>query len=305
MAKLTLGPLLFNWPPERWRDFYLAIADEAPVDSVCLGEVVCLKRRPLVAPYLAEVENRLRAAGKEIVVSTPALIMNEREMAEVRAIVGEEGRLVEANDVAVAALLAGRPHAVGPFVNVYNEGTLGYLVERGAGRVCLPVELPAGALAILAAATEAELEVQVFGRLPLAISARCYHARAHGLAKDDCRFACGEDPDGMEIQTLDGAPFLAVNGTQVLSSTYGNLVRELPALQETGIARFRLSPHDVDMVAVARLFRDVLDGRREPEAGFAGLGALIPGAAFSSGFYHGIEGAALCAGAGVEAQCAS
>jgi collagenase-like PrtC family protease len=44
--RLTLGPLLFNWPAERWRDFYARIADEAPVDRVVLGEVVCSKRQP-------------------------------------------------------------------------------------------------------------------------------------------------------------------------------------------------------------------------------------------------------------------
>ncbi|HUI94161.1 MAG TPA: U32 family peptidase, partial [Xanthobacteraceae bacterium] len=36
---LTLGPVLFNWPADRWRDFYVRIADEAPVDRVCVGEV--------------------------------------------------------------------------------------------------------------------------------------------------------------------------------------------------------------------------------------------------------------------------
>ena len=41
-SELTLGPVLFNWNPERWRDFYFRIADEAPVASVYLGEVICL-----------------------------------------------------------------------------------------------------------------------------------------------------------------------------------------------------------------------------------------------------------------------
>ena len=40
---LTLGTLLHNWPADRRRDFYFRIADEAPVDTVCLGEVVCAK----------------------------------------------------------------------------------------------------------------------------------------------------------------------------------------------------------------------------------------------------------------------
>ena len=288
-AKLTLGPVLFNWAPEAWRDFYFGIADEAPVDSVCLGEVVCSKRRPLFEPYLAAVVERLERTGKEVVFSTLALIMDERETAHVRAIAATEGLYVEANDISAAALLAGRPHAIGPFINVYNEATLAYLVERGATRVCLPVELPAESLAVLAASSDVELEVQVFGRLPLAISARCYHARSCGLLKDNCQFVCDQDPDGMDVETLDGVPFLAINGPQILSSTYGNLWGELKALKEMGIRRFRLSPHNTDMVQVARLFRDGLDGRDPPQAEER-LAELVNGAAFSNGFFHGVEG---------------
>jgi len=288
-AKLTLGPVLFNWAPEAWRDFYFGIADEAPVDSVCLGEVVCSKRRPLFEPYLAAVVERLERTGKEVVFSTLALIMDERETAHVRAIAATEGLYVEANDISAAALLAGRPHAIGPFINVYNEATLAFLVERGATRVCLPVELPAESLAVLAASSDVELEVQVFGRLPLAISARCYHARSCGLLKDNCQFVCDQDPDGMDVETLDGDPFLAVNGPQILSSTYGNLWGELKALKEMGIRRFRLSPHNTDMVQVARLFRDGLDGRDPPQAEER-LAELVNGAAFSNGFFHGVAG---------------
>ena len=50
-----------------------------------------------------------------------------------------------------------------------------------------------------------------------------------------------------------------------------NLVRELAALEAMGVGRYRLSPQDVDMVAVARTFRGVLDGRLDARAGFAAL----------------------------------
>ncbi len=292
-AKLTLGPVFFHWAPEVWRDFYFRIADEAPVVSVCLGEVVCSKREPLFEPFVGKVVERLIRAGKEVVVSTLALIISERETNHMREAVAAEGLYVEANDISAVALLAGRPHAIGPFVNVYNEGTLTHLVERGATRVCLPVELPARSLAVLAASTDAELEVQVFGRLSLAVSARCYHARSRNAHKDNCQFACGDDPDGMDVETLDATPFLAVNGTQVLSYTYCNLLGELAALQEMGIKRFRLSPHDIDMVAVAQIFRDVLDGCDAPKTASKRLAGLVNGAPFSDGFFHGVEGAAL------------
>ena len=294
-AKLVLGPVLFNWAPDRWRDFYFRVADEAPVETVCVGEVVCSKRMSLFEPVLADVVERLQAAGKEVVLSTLALVMTEHEMDTVRALAAVDGFLVEANDISAAALLAGRPHAIGPFVNVYNEGTLGYLAGRGAQRVALPVELGAEAVAALAGAADAELEVQVFGRLPLALSARCYHARALGLHKDGCQYVCGEDADGMDLHTLDGEPFLAVNGTQTLSHAYGNLVGELAALQASGIGRFRLSPQDIDVVAVARVFRDVLDNRQAPPAALETLAGLAPGKPFSNGFHHGRAGAEFVA----------
>ena len=292
-AKLTLGPLLFHWPAEKWRDFYLRIADQAPVDSVCLGEVVCSKRAPFLEPFLPEVIERLQAAGKQVVHSTLALIANQRDLEAVRAVTAESTSFIEANDIATVALLRGRAHTIGPYVSVYNEETLRHLARHGATRVCPPAELPASSLSILARAKAAEIEVQVFGRLPLAMSARCFHARSAGLHKDSCQFVCGDDPDGLEVETLEQESFLAVSGPHILSHTFVNLVGELEALCEMGVRWFRLSPHDIDMVAVAGHFRDVLDGRREPEDGY--LGELVPFAAFSNGFYYGKEGAVLVA----------
>jgi hypothetical protein len=52
------------------------------------------------------------------------LVMAERERAGLRAIAAAGQRLIEASDIGCAALLDGRPHAAGPFVNVCNEGTL-------------------------------------------------------------------------------------------------------------------------------------------------------------------------------------
>lgn len=299
MAKLTLGPLLFNWPVEAQRDFYFRIADEAPVDVVYLGEVVCSKRAAAFAPHIPEVVERLTQAGKAVVHSTLALVMTARECAAIRDAAADPELRLEANDISAAALLAGRPHVIGPFVNVYNEGTLRYLADNGATRIALPNELSAAAIGALAGAADGvEIEVQVFGRLPLAISARCYHARAHGLHKDGCQYVCEEDRDGMAVETLDGDPFLAVNGTQTLSHAYCSLIHELAPLVEMGVDCFRLWPHSLDMVAVARIFRAVLDGREDADAAAANLSRLAPGVTLANGFYHGREGAAAIAAQG-------
>ena len=289
-AALTLGPLLFNWPAEKRRDFYFRVADEADVDSVCLGEVVCAKRLPFYESQLPEIAERLKAAGKEIVLSTLPLINNQRDMEFVRAVAGTPGYALEANDIAAVEILRGGRFYLGPYVNVYNEATLGYLARLGATRVCLTPELPASSIKVLAKAKAAEIEVFAFGRLPLAMSARCFHARAHSLHKNNCEFVCDADADGLAVETIDGEPAFAVTGPHILSCTYGCLVGELGALAGSGVRRFRLSPHDVDMVAVARVFRGTLDGRIEPGAADTQLRLLARGAAFSNGFYHGVEG---------------
>ncbi|MBW7837737.1 MAG: U32 family peptidase [Sphingomonadales bacterium] len=288
--KITLGPVLFNWPPETWRDFYFRIADETDVDSVCVGEVVCAKRAPFFEPYLPDVIARLQAAGKDVVLSTLALISNAREEAAIVELAKSDDFLIEANDIGATDALAGRRHALGPLVNIYNEATLGFLAARGAVRVCLPPELPAAAVAALAAAQAAEIEVLAFGRLPLAISARCFHARAEHLHKDGCQFVCNKDADGRVVRTLGDEAFLAINGTQTLSHSAILLLSELDDLAAKGVARIRLSPHACDMTAVADVFRAVMDHRLGAAEATSRLRAIAPDLPFSNGFYHGCAG---------------
>ncbi len=292
-AKLSLGPVLFNWDAELKRDFYFHIADEAPLDTVYLGEVVCSKRTPFFEPFLPEVVERLQRGGKEVVHSTLALIMSEQELDSVRALAENGGLTIEANDMAAVSLLAGRDHVIGPFVNVYNEGSLEFLENQGARRISLPWELSSRSLSALASFATRELEAQVFGRAPLAISARCYHARSLGLHKDGCQFVCAQDPDGLEVQTLDGKGFVSVNGPQTLSHSVLNLISELDEMRAMGINAFRLWPHLIDMVRVAKVFRDVLDGKKTADEGQRQLDELVDLAPFSNGFYHGREGVAL------------
>ena len=292
-SELTLGPVLFNWQPERWRDFYFRIADEAPVTAVYLGEVICFKRAPLFDDYRDAVAARLAAAGKTVVRSTLAEVMSKQERQLVEDVCAEATAPVEANDGSALLRLRGRPHHVGPFINVYNERTLAVLAGNGARNVCLPPEMPASAIRSLtaeAAKLGVSIEVQVFGRIGLALSARCYHARAHGRSKDSCQFVCNVDPDGMALRTLEDKPFLTVNGIQTMSHDYLNLIGELAELQAMGVTRFRLSPHSCDMVAVANVFRGVLDRRIDAGEAGARLDALKIEAPFSNGFYYGKPG---------------
>jgi collagenase-like PrtC family protease len=291
--RLTLGPILFHWPAERKVDFYARIADEASIDTVYLGEVVCSKRSPFFETHYTDVAERLRRGGKRVVFSSLGEVMLKRERdmtADFCAISDSE---LEINDGSALYFITGRPHRVGQILNVYNEETLGYIAERGATHFALLPELPRDCVALLARRA-GELgvgaEVQVFGRASLAISARCYHARAYGRVKDNCQFVCEQDPDGMPLRTLDGQNFLAVNGIQTLSHTYMCLLAELADIASIGVTDLRLVPHLLDMVAVARVFREAADGRIDPAEAEERLLALRPLAPFANGFWHGRAG---------------
>ncbi len=130
-GRLTLGPLLFHWPAARRRDFYARIADEAEVDVVYLGEVVCSKREPFFEDEVEAVAERLAAAGKQVVRSTLAMMTLDRELAAARALAAS-GAVLKANDVACLQVVADRPHVIGPYINVFNEGACDYLVRSGA-----------------------------------------------------------------------------------------------------------------------------------------------------------------------------
>jgi collagenase-like PrtC family protease len=291
--KLTLGPILFHWPAGKWKDFYFEVADEMPVDRVYVGEVVCSKRAPFYEPLYAEVAERLQKAGKEVVFSTLSEVTIKHDRKNVESICSMEGVGIEANDASALWHLSDRPHMIGPFLNVYNEDAMTVLARKGATHFSLNPEIPAQALAQLGKAAKklkTSLEVQVFGRMPLALSARCYHARAHGRIKDNCQFVCGEDPDGMDIKTLDGKPFLTVNGIQTMSYTCLNLVQELEDLQKMGFSYFRISPHSGDMTKTARTFRAALENKITPEEALSLLGEANQNFPFTNGFYHKTTG---------------
>lgn len=293
---LSLGPVYYLWDGPKWRDFYFRIADEAPVEHVTLGETVCSKRQHFTEPHIAEVIERLEAAGKKVTLSTLAMVTLERESRHVRDLIRDSDHVIEANDLSALSLIGGKAHSIGPLVNVYNAATARVLAARGAENICLPPELPMSSIEkIVQAMPGFSFEIFAFGRMPLAISARCAHARSKGLTKDNCQFICGEEPDGLPLRTLDRQSFLVLNGVQTMSNSCVVLLDELPALSTAGIARMRLSPQDCDMVEVANIYESVLGGFIDGDEGIAMLAEVYPGAAFSNGFYHQQEGAAWIA----------
>ena len=290
--KLTLGPILFHWDADTKRDFYARIAEESPIDTVYLGEVVCSKRAPFFERYLPDIVERLERGGKTAVFSTLSEVMLPRERKMTTELCAQADRMIEDNNAAGLGAVYGRPHRIGPMMNVYNERTMAHLAARGARHIALPPELPRTVAAEMAGNARqigVALEVQVFGRIPLALSARCFHARAHGRSKDECQFVCENDPDGLTLTTLGGDRMLAINGIQTLSYGYLNLAAEIEDMLALGIGHFRLSPHRTDMIAVATIFADRLAGRSDGPTAMQALGALGIGP-FVNGFWHGLAG---------------
>ena len=294
--KLALGPLLYFWPRTTVMAFYRAAADW-PVDTVYLGETVCSRRRELKLVDWLELGETLVAAGKEVVLSTYELIESDADLRTMHAVV-ENGRFaVEANDMAaVRALTGGGPFVAGPFLNVYNAATLGLLAELGATRWVAPVELSREGIAAITAEAPAGIETEVFayGRLPLAISARCFTARYHNLTKDHCEFRCIEYPDGLPLDTQEAQHFLVLNGVQTQSAGVHSLVPLLSEVRAAGITGLRVSPQSAGTGEVLAILRAALTGALEPGEAAARLRPLMP-AAPCDGYWHGAAGIAALA----------
>jgi collagenase-like PrtC family protease len=128
----------------------------------------------------------------------------------------------------------------------------------------MPVELSHDTLAAIQAERPAGVETEVYawGRLPLALSARCFTARAHGLPKDDCQLRCLDHPDGMLLETRDDQGFLCLNGIQTQSALTYTLLHELDDIRALGVDVVRISPQSRHTPAVIQAFADVLDGSR-------------------------------------------
>ncbi len=290
--KLALGPLLYFWDRRAVFEFYARMAD-MPLAVVYLGEVVCAKRRALALEDWLVLARRLADAGKEVVLSTLALVEAESELAAMRRIIANGRYPVEANDLAAVSMLQGQAFVAGAHINTYNAETLALLAEAGARRWVAPLELDREALSALQRQRPAGMQTEVFafGRLPLALSARCFTARVHKLSKDECGFRCGEYPEGMPLRTLEGESFLTLNGVQVQSARTYNLIGELAALQALAVELVRLSPQPRGMGEIITAFDGVLRGALDADGAQALLAPVIEGQS-CNGYWHGAPGMA-------------
>ncbi|THB85380.1 U32 family peptidase [Pantoea allii] len=258
----ALGPVLWYWPTDTLEDFYQQAA-RSSADIIYLGEAVCSKRRATPYARWMDLAREVAASGKQVVLSTLALLQSPSELKELQRYVENGEFLIEANDIGTVNMAAERhlPFVAGPTLNVYNADTLQLLVKEGMTRWCMPVEMSRDWLLQLLEQCETrgirqqfEVEVLGYGHLPLALSARCFTARSENRAKDDCETCCINYPTGRRVDSQEGQQVFVLNGIQTMSGYCYNLGNDLAGMRDQ-VDCVRLSPQDVTTLAEIDRFR--------------------------------------------------
>lgn len=294
IPKLSLGPVQYYWDRETMFNFYERIS-ETKIDIVYLGETVCAKRKLLRSNDWLTLAKMLQRAGKEVVLSSMTLIEANSELAALKSLCSNGEFDIEANDMAAVQMLSGKSFITGPAINLYNPQSLQVLARLGLKRWVLPLELCKQSLADMLKdkPDKIETEVFVYGRLPLAYSARCFTARAHNLDKDDCQYRCLDDPDGLLLSTQEEEKFLVLNGIQTQSAKTNNLITELDAIKQLDVDVLRISPPSQHCEKIIEIFYQSLHNNFSVEQASTKLSSLMPAGGSCNGYWHGIDGMAF------------
>lgn len=293
--RLALGPVLFFWSKDDIFRFYTE-ALQWPLDTIYLGEVVCARRQQVRTADWIALANDLADSGKEVVLSSQALIESETDLRRLRRLI-ENGRVrIEANDLGAAHLARqhGVPFVVGPYFNIYNTETLALVQELGAYRWVPPVEMERAELAAILEHVRhhgpaLETELFAWGKLPLALSARCFTARHYNLNKDDCQFRCLDHPDGLTLATREHQGFLTINGIQTMSHGCEALLPHLEEIGRLGVSAVRISPQWQNTGEIVQAFHQVIHGQETPAAALQRIAPHATGP-LVDGYWRGLSG---------------
>lgn len=285
--KVTLAPIPFYWSRAAMFEFYDAVATNQ-VDRVILGETVCSKRRELNQQDYIDIADKLAAAGKEVFISSLALLEAESELKSLSSLCRTSPYPIEANDLAAAELCFQQKRSFigGPYLNNYSPDTLKMLQHDGMTSWTLPFELGKQDLEDFLAiinndSIELETEVMVHGYIPLALSARCFTARALDLPKDKCQRKCIDYPIGIPVDSQEDERLFTINGIQTLSGDILNLRSEVFDMKTMGVDRIRVVPSQIDMQEILNDYCDAAKGKQL---------APVESELFCNGYWYGKAG---------------
>lgn len=285
--KVTLAPIPFYWPRATMFEFYDNIAASS-VERVILGETVCSKRRELNQQDYIDIADKLTAAGKEVFISSLALLEAESELKSLTSLCRTSPYPIEANDLAAAELCfqQNRSFIGGPYLNSYSPETLKMLQRDGMTSWTLPFELGRQELddfitTIKNENIQLETEVMVHGYIPLALSARCFTARALDLPKDKCLRKCIDYPVGISVDSQEDERLFTINGIQTLSGDVLDLRSEVSDMRAMGVDRIRIVPSQIDMQAILNEYCEAANGKQL---------APVESELFCNGYWYGKAG---------------
>ena len=293
--RLSVGPIPFSWDKDRIYQFYEEMA-KSPATDIYIGETVCYKRSPLSLSDIEAIAHDLTKAGKRVILSSQVLITDSDELNFLSALMDLPYPFEANNAAALTSLTAVRETLpkkeiiAGAYLNVYNSPSIRFLNDLGIRRLVLNPELSKDSiLAMLDGTDDMEVEMLVFGKVPLAFSWRCYSARDWGYPRSDCRLVCFKTSQGMSLETLDGFSLFTINGTQILSTKDYCLINELDEIKEMGISISRIIPQEKNTLEVLHIFDDRLKGKIASDMALKELGRLT-GGDFCNGWFHSQAG---------------
>ena len=261
--KISLGPIQHYWPADKVKHFYSQVAGW-PLDIVYLGENICSKRQELSMLEWLYIADMLTEAGKEVVLSTLVQVESESDLKSVIEICENGDYKVEANTESAIRRAFGRPFVAGPSLKSNEDNVLKDIKYNGGVRWVMPVGFSSERLHSICSSRPDDMQIEVFvyGGLPMSFSSNCITALAHHLTINECSYVCKKYFEGMEMSNDQMDDTLIINGFQIQPGSPCNLIGELKSLQSVGVDVIRISPQLNQTYEIVENFSQVLNGTR-------------------------------------------
>ncbi|MDI6689512.1 MAG: U32 family peptidase [Actinomycetota bacterium] len=264
--EIAIGPLPTNWGKEKILDYYRKVAAHPAINRAYVGEIACTKRDILDPELFIEIQDSLKKAGKEVILSTLVLPTNEEDLNKSRALMAKAHE-IEVNNMGIFNVwlkeFREKSLTLGPFFNVYNPQSARFLLKYKIRRILFPVDISMNTMEKMCQEIDIPFEVVVYGNFPIAFSWRCYTARAFGKLRRDCGFKCYEVKN-LPQATLEDEPLFMMNGPAVYNAKTYCLISHLKRFRGMGVAGIRIETIPENVVGVADIFKAVIDGEISP-----------------------------------------